>query len=332
MVSSRRTGTNENISTYDSAGGQDFSVLDTWEATVDIDTTAGGTATTEVLEIHGGPHDDTTVISGGTHDATYPLIIRAAPGNENRWSKTSGARFEINTTDTGCIGIRDPSVYVQDIGFNATFNSATVGREMITTNDDDTQIVGCHCYDGVNNGAGSASGFQFQNGATNCRLVNCLSRGHSRRGINVQSAVGNGILMYNNTISDIVDDGLEALSSSNVTAINVIIELSNPDFDGTYNALSKNNVSEDGSHPGTSGTTGQATFTGGDFRLAASDTVARGTGFDLSSDTFFDFDDDIDGNTRSAWDRGGHEFQSGSGGSRIVVKRRRRLVAVRRRK
>ena len=67
MASSRRTGTNENVQSYDSAGGgADFTLLATWEATVAVDTTASGTATTEVLQVRAVASDDTLLVDAAS--------------------------------------------------------------------------------------------------------------------------------------------------------------------------------------------------------------------------------------------------------------------------
>lgn len=52
----------------------------------------------------------------------------------------------------------------------------------------------------------------------------------------------------------------------------------------------------------------------GDYHLDSTDTGARGKGTDLSSDGTYAFSDDIDGDTRSAWDAGADEYVAAGGG------------------
>jgi len=78
-------------------------------------------------------------------------------------------------------------------------------------------------------------------------------------------------------------------------------------FQGTFPGACTNNVSDDGTAPGSNPINGPVKFVGasvGDFRLANSDRTARGAGIDLSGT----FTTDITGQTRAAWDCGADEY------------------------
>jgi hypothetical protein len=87
-------------------------------------------------------------------------------------------------------------------------------------------------------------------------------------------------------------------------------------FVGTFSASSSNNAEDDGNGvPGTSGYS-NTTFTfvnaaSDNFHLAGSDTGARSRGVDLSSDSTYPFNTDIDGETRTGtWDIGPDQYIS----------------------
>jgi len=85
-----------------------------------------------------------------------------------------------------------------------------------------------------------------------------------------------------------------------------------------WDGNSTNNCSDDGSHPGGSGQTGEVAFVDEngsppDLRLDATDSVARENGADLSAEFF---NDDIENESRpgqSSWDIGADEYTAGGG-------------------
>lgn len=311
MMSSRRTGTNENISTFGN-GSRDFTSLSTWEATVDIDTTAAGTSTTEVLEMFDdlSPYDQQVVIDGGTHDSTFPLVMRAAVDHENKWSRTSGVRFN-STASAAVFDIQDDSVYLFDVGITVTVNSATSFAACRTSGANDCIIGGVFIYDFENSGAGSLSGFVSNSGDSNIVFVNCLAD-------NVENfpfdMVGDDCLVYNCTAVNSSVVGIFNRTATNIFK-NCLADGNGQDFGftiipavgTTHNASSDNSA---GTMGGVELPFQTFTFVGAtDFHLAPSDAGARELGTDLSADTDgFAFDDDIDKEIRSVpWDIGGDE-------------------------
>ena len=327
MATLRRTGTNENVSTYGD-GTRDFTSLSTWEATVDVDTTAGGTATTEVLEMFddSSPYDDQISINGGTHDATYPLIMRAADGHECFGDITSGVRFE-STAALDNIAVEDPSCFFFDFGLSVTINAA-VSLWVIDIGSTDTLMGALTIYDVVNNGSGAHGG--IRNRASGTRLIASIIQDVEHTCVRVTGSGTSGI-MYNAVCRDSTGSNNFDTSASDLVAINCLSDnASSSDFAGTYSGSSSNNASSDATAPGSSNRINQ-TFTfvsATDSHLAAGDAGAQNFGADLSGDATFDFDDDIDKELFNVWDIGADE-NSPAGGTVPVAMHsyRRRRVA-----
>jgi len=117
---------------------------------------------------------------------------------------------------------------------------------------------------------------------------------------------------YNNTVHN-CDVGIKRGSGNTVYAKNNIVQdCLTYCYDGTFDTAN-NNCSDDGTEPGTSGRNGEVSFVneGADnFLLSDLDTIARGYGADLSSDTYLPFDDDILSEARpETWDIGASNAQ-----------------------
>ncbi|NTW27223.1 MAG: hypothetical protein HGA36_02795 [Candidatus Moranbacteria bacterium] len=120
--------------------------------------------------------------------------------------------------------------------------------------------------------------------------------------------------VYNNVIYNRVGYGIRSNDGS-VLAKNNIVQQAN--FDGTFNAASSNNISQNTSSPNVALRNKTVTFADAankDFHLASSDIVAKNAGADLSADANFAFATDIDGQARLAgtppaggWDIGADE-------------------------
>lgn len=108
------------------------------------------------------------------------------------------------------------------------------------------------------------------------------------------------------------DVGIRRGGTGTAHAYNNLAQSCGTDFSGTWSG-GTHNASEDGTHPGTDGQTGTATFVDAasdDFHLDAADTVALDNGTDRSAGAIA-FTTDIDGETRSgSWDIGADEYPS----------------------
>lgn len=310
MATSRITGSNENISTYDSAGGKDYTSLATWESATDNDLVAA--TTSEVLECYGGPHDDGNVtLAGATANASYRRIIRNAAGLDVVFNYTHASNVNI-------LSINEAQGVVQSattgsLSFTRSGNSASSVRGIVIDGVAGF-LIGIRVYNIANAGAGSGIGIQCLNAQSNSRIVNCVVYGCKSSGITGRNtmiiydctSVGNGGFGF--TLATAGSILRNCLGSGNTSG----------DFDTGFSASSEYNASADATAPGTNSRTSQTfTFAGGGapYQLAATDTGAKGFGKDLSADATFPFDDDIAGSTRSApWDIGAWKAEAAAGG------------------
>lgn len=310
MASSRRTGSNENIQTFGD-GTRDFTNISTWESAVDIDTVTA--MQSEVLECYddSAPYDQTALYNAGTHNSTYPIIMRAATGHENNGSRTAGVRFHTTAASAEFADVRDDSVWFYDLGIQCAFNTSSTEENFKQANQD-LRLVGIHIYNSSNSGTGSNDGIAMNNSTTNLRMINCIVVDSDRDGLRTGSS-STGHIIYNCTFADNAEDGLDHnnTTASTATVRNCLCDNNTgQDFGSTGGYTGSGNASSDTTAPGTSPRTSQ-TFTfvsATDYHLAAGDTGARTFGVDLSADATFDFDDDIDKDTRTvSWDIGADE-------------------------
>jgi len=121
------------------------------------------------------------------------------------------------------------------------------------------------------------------------------------------------VLLYNNTVVD-SDFGFESGASSNIPKNNVADGCTDG-YVGSWGTGATNSSDIDGDAPNevSFGSPSFENRGADDFHLASGDTQCRGRGTDLSADGGFAFSDDIDGDTRSAWDIGADEFAGAAG-------------------
>jgi len=312
MASSRRTGTNENVSTYGAGGfGRDYTSLATWESATDNNLVS--LAQSEVLECYddAANFDDRIDFIGATTNSSYFRIIRpAGTFGQAGWQGHNGTP-SVGVTFTRSSGIGfvvsgENYVSVQDLVFDSV--------------DDDT----------CETDAGSYTSW------VGCILVDCGGRGMNVSG-GTDNVVVNCIVIRQNEHPFLADT--DDCYFLNCTAIDSVIGRgfnefsvdpiwinclgdgnSDDDFDGGSGFIEENNASGDATASGTGSRINQ-TFTfvnaaGDDYNLAATDAGARNYGQDLSAHGVFPFDDDIKFQTRpgeGTWDIGASEYVPDSG-------------------
>lgn len=301
MATSRITGTNETIRTFDTAGGKDYTTLNLWEADTDNDLV---TATvSEVLQCYGGPHDvGGNNWSGATVSALYRRILENAP-NQN-------VVFSYDHATTGSLIVISGEAFSTLQGVapgSLTFTRSNVNSAsniFIIQTSGPAYIIGVTAHSIGNAGAGQGTGIGLGGTATNSVLANCLVYGCKSIGFRLRQTIA----VYNCTsvgndsgyTTDLGAPVLKnCLGSGNTTV----------DFGTGFAAGSVTNASSDTSAPGTGSRTSQTfTFVGGsNYHLSPADAGAKGFGTDLSADATFPFDDDYDGDTRpigATWDIG----------------------------
>jgi len=285
MASSRRLPASYNVKTYGNAT-RDYTVLATWEAATDnnLVTAAKG----EVLECYDDSAQfvDQISLSGAITNSSYFRVVKPAIGEGHDGTPNNGVNFiaDINIPFT----VSESYSSFQDLigrpkaGWAVSF----VGKG------DYSNIVGCISVGGLITHDISGTMRSF---AINCLVLD------SNNGFSLNPNQTGIAFFYNCTAVDCnySFNGAEAGTS---IAKNCISCDNYADFEGTW---TKTTCYE-----------GDATVfkdqANDDYHLAEADTTCRGNGTDLSSDAYYAFDDDIDGETRSAWDIGADEY-SGAG-------------------
>ncbi len=304
MATSRRTATNENISTYGAAGfGRDYTVLGTWESATDIDLVAA--AQSEIIECYddAADFDDEVGIGGATTNASYFRIIRPAgtigTGSWEGHDGTPNNGFKLNNTASSLAAIRLAEAYsgAQDIIIQQT-NPDSAVTPAVNVDGGNNLCVGIILVDIVS-GDGTARGFSIEEDAI---CVNCLAIRVDQEGFLTQDGATSDETWCLNCTAIDCENGFNEFSNDPYW-INCLADGSgNNDFDSAA-FVEENNSSGDATAEGTGSRINQ-TFTfvnaaGDDYHLSTSDAGARTYGQDLSAYTTFPFNDDIDGNTRN---------------------------------
>lgn len=315
MASSRKTGTNESVSTY--GVGKSYTVLATWEADTDNDLVA--TTISPVLECYdnGSSFNDYVTLDGSTTSSSYFRIIRPAVGNKHNGTPNTGVRFA-NTTAAHVFYINESYSQVQDLVAKSTFSSASY-FQVFYMHGVGSMTIGCIAYDSANSGTGITAGFYAD--ANLAGPVDCLSHNNEGAGFSLYIvSAGQNAFAYNCTATNNGAPGgfraggtagtttlKNCLASDNITDF---VKVSTVSPVVTYCA-SKDATADDWAG---AGNRINQTFTFVDsandnFHLASTDAGAINYGTDLSADGTFAFDDDIDGQTRTApWDIGADEY------------------------
>ena len=297
MATARRVASNENVQTYGN-GTRDFTSLSTWEAATDIDLVGG--AQSEVLECFddAADFDDDIIADGATTNSSFFRIIRPAPGEGHDGTPNNGVFFR-STTSSNVFRFEESFFSLQDVIISHVFSSSST-RDSVQLTGADCSAIGVICFDNVNSGSGGARGFDLLDPDVIC--VDCIAINCGSRNYRIDPGGGNTAYMYNCVSIDASGDGV-GHSGGTAVCKNVLSTGSGgDDFDagGTFTG-SLNNASGDATAPGTGSRINQ-TFTfvnaaGDDYHLDSGDGGAKDFGIDLSADSFFAFDDDIDGDT-----------------------------------
>jgi len=297
MASSRRLPTSYNVSTYGTAS-RDYSALMTWEAATDNDLV---TATKgEVLECY----DDETKfiemvqIQGAITNSSYFRVIKPATGEGHDGTPNNGFTIEL---DDRYIDIQENYSQLHDLVILDATISSDVGIFLVG---EYTAAIGC-----IIKSTDNKIPRHFQSNGSNIYFINCISIGASDRGF-YGSGDNNNIYFYNCIAVDAnIGFELEEGCGNTGYAKNCITHDCTTDF--KFTTWTKTTCYE-----------GDATVfkdqPNDDYHLASADTTCRGNGTDLSADANYAFDDDIDGETRSAWDIGADEYSASGWAGKIL--------------
>ena len=306
MASARKTGTNENISTYGNST-RDYTSLAAWEAATDYDLVSA--AQSEVLECYddAASFDDYVTLQDAVTSSSYFRIIRPASGQGHDGTPNNGVTFSC-TTDADVISIYENYGQCQDIIGKLNIASPTSDRRVfVGYNATQVAFVGCIAVDSSDAGY-SMMGFYLRPQVSGRYIfaIDCLAhnmQGDTGQGFSTASGSGDSDaygVCHNCTSTD-NDYGFKQYLQGLIVKNGCASGNASANWNGT---ISKITCTAEDANPTYKDAAND------DFHLAESDTVCRGNGTDLSSDSNYAFDDDIDGETRSAWDIGFDEYSA----------------------
>lgn len=299
MATSRIVPTNDNVSTYDSGGGKDYTALATWEAATDINLV---TATqSESLEVYAGAHDDEDTLDGATTSSSYWRCVRGASTDRHAGiPKIDGtvAAFVYDASVDMQVG-EDYSGF-QDLVIKHTANTTSYRYVLMGVNNttDYSEFIGILAVDSLNSGTGGISGllvYQHDSACINCLVHNIETHGFYCFVYNTSGS--DQVFIYNCTADSNGGTGFYQHWNGDVLCKNCVATNNSTDFDADVTQT-------------TCSTSATYVASGSDdFHLDSSDTNCKDQGTDLSADSDFAFDDDIDFTTRSGtWDIGFDEY------------------------
>ena len=159
-------------------------------------------------------------------------------------------------------------------------------------------------------------GIQVEGNASKEAFVyNNIVYGFASGIVRYYDGAGRTLYAYNNTVYNCSTAGIRDMAGSSMVAVNNVVQNSTDGYTGIFLAASDYNISDlaadaPGSHSKNSATVSFADATNSDFHLVSTDTAAKGAGTDLQHDSYFAFENDIDGQTRvNPWDIGADQFQ-----------------------
>lgn len=289
----------------------------------------------------GGTADTTTTtVNGSTTSATNYIKIRTDSGESYRHNGTyqTGNKYRLELTDAFALQIQDQYVRVEGIQvqITRTTGGSTAGIAInsladaageiwishnIVKNVGDNRSVGI--FPSANIGA-TARTIKIWDNA----VFDWTESGQVPSQIRVNSTTWSAYI-YNNTVYGGYY-GIRQSAGTLVAKNNIVQGSANNAYQGTFDAASDYNISDDATDPGGANDQNNVTLTfinlgGRNFHLDAGDTEAIGGGEDLDpdGDGFLNVTDDIDGDARDATnpDVGADEFVAVAAGVEIFRRR-----------
>lgn len=338
MTRARRTGTNENISTYGSPSlDYDEGELSLWEAATDNNLITLNVSEVLECEDKGGFYLDNIVINNSITDVNHFRIIRPRTGHFHNGTSSTGVRF--NSTERFVFVIEERYSQVQDIvarqdydeSYGTCFQISNLGGS--SNGAKFSGFIGCIAFGGT--GSSYKVGFAVISTVNTLSsrffLIDCIAHdldtGFSTDDFLDISSPNNIFIIYNCTAYNSSVYGFNIVGSLTRMRNCLGAASGTADFSpaigfgrsGTpwtivtpqndYNASSDNTAPYVG--VGSHGRQLQTfTFvnTGLDnYHLTLADAGARNFGEDLSADIYYAFTDDIDRQDFDTWDIGADE-------------------------
>jgi len=310
---SRRTGLNEQISTFGDTGfGRDYTSVYTWEDTTDVDLVAAREC--EVLECY---KDAASYAIGGfgflgaTTSHNYFRLVRAVASARHLGVPGTGVKF----VPSGYWISQDGEAWlgIEDLEFAVAWNSTGDGPSIFFNGTAPySRLVGL-IVSATNAGTGVASGVASTDGTVNiinCVVHDCEGYGiaHTLKAVYSCTAVSCGTYGFDVTGGAGYDPERKNCIGYGCGTVDFRVSTG-------YESFGTNNLSEDTTAPGTVNYRNKSlTFedaANGNYALVLSDIDAINRGISLLTDATFPFNDDIAFTTRpvaAEWDVGAFEY------------------------
>ena len=281
----------------------------------------------ECYDDQGDLEDPGLVFDGLTTSATNYMIVRAAPGEGHDGTPGTGFLWKNTTVDNNCTGIADDYVVFDGLEIFQNYGSSSERRGILVyTGTTNVTIKNC-IVKTLNSGSGMGRGILATGAEDNLMIVNTLAYECKTTGIFIAALDGKKNYAYNCTAVDNGVYGFEMYAIAGNTTGEIVLTnclghgSGTSDFVDTAAGSVINTVNYCASEDATANTWGgtgnrnSQTFTfvdsnNDDYHLQRSDGGARNYGDDLSADSFYAFDDDIDDSLRAGdgWDIGADEY------------------------
>lgn len=303
-----------------------YTSLSAWESAKQRDLVALNEI--EVAKIEGiwtSPDTTGVTIDGWTTGPDNYIKIYTAPEARHGGKWDTGKYYLQNSSNP--LIINEQYIKLDGLQINHTGTIYSGTRFLIHFNPGSANASSIEVSNSILKGTASTAtgaqyGIMFESVATsagvakvwNNIIYDIVTSSASSMGISYNSMQWRSYI-YNNTVinSYTCYEGFGA----NTVVKNNIAQNCTDGFNGTFESSSDYNISSlatdaPGSNSKNSTTVSFVDASGGDFHLSSSDTSAKDSGANLSSDSYVSFTTDIDGETRSgAWDIGADETSGG---------------------
>lgn len=321
----------------DNGSGTNYTSLSAWEAGEQGDLTgARDEIAVAKCRCTGGTADTTNVtIDGWTTSSTQYIKIWTDPSESYRHNGTwqTGNKYRIvSSASWGQGTLRIAEQYVRIIGLQIDNTAEDQANGIVadsSAQSTSSYLLISHNILRLSGGGGSSSHYGINNiGGLNSYVINNIVYGWEY-GIDIgYLEVAVNICIYNNTFVNCSSSCVVnySYSGANVRLYNNIAQGTSSDGNYVYvhdPDASGSNISSDNTSPNSAYRSKTVTFAGsGDYHLSSSDTEARSNGTNLYNDSYYAFQDDIDGDDRGgSWDIGADEYVAAASSTRVPFRR-----------
>ena len=315
--------------------GTNYTSLSAWEAGEQGDLTgARDEIAVAKCRCTGGTADTTNVtIDGWTTSSTQYIKIWTDPSESYRhngkWQTGNKYRI-VSSASWGQGTLRIAEQYVRIIGLQIDNTAEDQANGIVadsSAQSTSSYLLISHNIVRLSGGGGTSRHYGINNiGGLNSYVINNIVYGWEY-GINIgYLEVAVNICIYNNTFVNCSSSCVVnySYSGANVRLYNNIAQgtSSEGNYVGDPDA-SGSNISSDTTSPNAAYRSKTVTFVGsGNYHLSSSDTEARSNGTNLYNDSYYAFQDDIDGDDRGgSWDIGADEYVAAASSTRVPFRR-----------